>query len=774
MATYVYDDFRVALAARSDGAYDVRAVGADGVVHIGSFRVPFDDAELEQAVLGVARGPVGATRDIGGGAGPPALDAEVLGAALADALLTGEVAAGYDAARRRAAEAGRGLRLTLSLAAAPRLLSVPWELLYRRPRFLANQRHTPLVRHLDTAPAPRPPDIEGPVRLLGVVASPSDTSPLDVTAERARVEQAVAEVVALGRVELDWLEPATPRRLREALRDGSYHVLHFVGHSDFTPAGEGVLYLEDPDGGHAELDSTELANLLSDQTSLRLVVLNSCEGARTTLTDPFAGVATTLVQLGVPAVVAMQFEISDAAAILFADELYTNLIGRQDPIDAAVAEARKAIYIELGTVEWATPVLFMGDTDVTLFRFAIAAAPLPPPPPPELAPGAAPDISTSPPPGPLRRRRRSPTAGLVGLAALVIVGLVLFALVRRGVEDDAAADPTTTPAPPTATATATGVSGNVGAPSTVPVAPVSGRRFTGEITAPEQSIAYPIELQAGQLLYLDGTTPCGAQVAYRLVSPSGVQNGGYPYVCQDLGRTSIGETGTWNLYVESYGGGIGIFDVELSPIPPDAVQPVVVGQRIGGEITEPGEHHTFVFAGAAGDDIYVDAAGPCDGVAYSIVPPGGGSTLAGLPYACADTDRTVLPATGEYTISVESYQGGIGIYDLTLLAVPDDVATPIAVGDEVRGDITAPGQRLRYPFTAAANDVVAVDALGACGPSVAYFIETPSGVEVGGALPYVCADLEPEELTETGTFTLVVESYQGGVGSFGLRLHAVS
>ena len=52
------------------------------------------------------------------------------------------------------------------------------------------------------------------------------------------------------------------------------------------------------------------------------------------MTDPYAGVATTLVQLGVPAVVAMQFEISDRAAIVFAEELYANLIARRDPIDA--------------------------------------------------------------------------------------------------------------------------------------------------------------------------------------------------------------------------------------------------------------------------------------------------------------------------------------------------------------------------------------------------------------------------------------------------------
>ncbi len=97
-------------------------------------------------------------------------------------------------------------------------------------------------------------------------------------------------------------------------------------------------------------------------------MLNACDGARTSLTDPFAGVATTLVQLGVPAVIAMQFAISDAAAILFAEELYTNLIGGRAPVDAAVSEARKAIFVEQGTMEWATPVLFLADTEVRAVR----------------------------------------------------------------------------------------------------------------------------------------------------------------------------------------------------------------------------------------------------------------------------------------------------------------------------------------------------------------------------------------------------------------------
>ena len=403
MATYVYDDFRLTFTARDDGSFDVIAADADGGMTVGTFTLPLSEAELERAILDVATAraaarrtrratPVAATvplaeptitRDVGG-SGPPRVDGERLGRLIAEALFAGDIGPAYDSARVRAESRNRGLRLSLALAAAPSLLSVPWEFLYRPPRFLASQRRSPLVRVLDASRVASPPTVERSVRVLGVVASPRDLTPLDVGAERERMVRALKPVQALGRVELEWLEPASPGGLRRALRDGTYHIVHYVGHSDFTENGDGVLYLEAADGTSVRVDETLFANLLSDQATLRLVVLNSCEGARTTLTDPYAGVATTLVRLGVPAVVAMQFEISDAAAILFAEELYTNLIGRQDPIDAAIGEARKAIYAEIDDVEWATPVLFLSDPDIELFRFEVEAAPLPAPDPPGL------------------------------------------------------------------------------------------------------------------------------------------------------------------------------------------------------------------------------------------------------------------------------------------------------------------------------------------------------------------------------------------------------
>ena len=62
----------------------------------------------------------------------------------------------------------------------------------------------------------------------------------------------------------------------------------------------------------------------------------------------------------------MQFEITDEAAITFAGEFYAALAGGF-PVDAAVAEARKAIYIPLNDIEWGTPVLYMRSSDGILF-----------------------------------------------------------------------------------------------------------------------------------------------------------------------------------------------------------------------------------------------------------------------------------------------------------------------------------------------------------------------------------------------------------------------
>jgi len=150
-------------------------------------------------------------------------------------------------------------------------------------------------------------------------------------------------------------------------RDGPWHIFHFVGHGDFDlTAQEGLIaFAEKGTGRRHLLRSRDLARLLDGHPYLRLVFLNSCEGSRGSEGDPFSGTAATLVRRGIPAVVAMQYQITDSAAIEFSSAFYESLADGL-PVDAAVTEARVAVSME-SMLEWGTPVLYMRSLDGRLF-----------------------------------------------------------------------------------------------------------------------------------------------------------------------------------------------------------------------------------------------------------------------------------------------------------------------------------------------------------------------------------------------------------------------
>jgi hypothetical protein len=622
---------------------------------------------------------------------------------------------------------------------------VPWELLYRPPTFLANQRQTPVVRHLDVGPLPDPPAIEGAVRILGVIANPPDTAPLDVAGERTRVERAVAAMVAEGAVVVDWLAPATPRRLREVLRDGTYHVLHYVGHGDFTPAGDGVLYLEDDDGvGHTELDTGELASLLADQTALRLVVLNACDGARTSLTDPFAGIATTLVQLGVPAVIAMQFAISDAAAILFAEELYTNLIGNRAPVDAAVSEARKAIFVEQGTIEWATPVLFLADTEVRLFDFVPAPA--------EPAPAApAPAPAPTPP-----RRRRWPA--LVGLAALVAVAAIVWAVTRRGGDDDGGAGAATSVVATTVTASSASPP-----PSTGPVEPLAAPvTFQGTIPTIGAEQRHQFSATAGQQLYVAVGTNCNPSLRYEITGPSGELVSGYAHGgCEATDRFPAVADGNYTVVVSS-NGVTGPYDLTVRPIRPDGGRPGEVGASVAGTIDEPGARDVYTYDLRAGDLLYLDgvsACGPTTAAKYQLFDAAGAPQLGFATDVCQDWGRVPIPTDGRYDLVVQSFQGGIGPYSILVTGIRPDGGGPVAPDGTAAGTIDTAGAIDRWTFDAPIGSTVAIAGQLGCVDGLKYdvFPAGSNATEIGFARP-TCQAVDPFVVASVGPHTIEVRS----------------
>jgi hypothetical protein len=176
-------------------------------------------------------------------------------------------------------------------------------------------------------------------------------------------------MTAGGSIHLEWLPTGTWRALQAALLQGPWHVFHFIGHGGFDKVrGEGFVYLSDENGRAARMSAANLGRLLGDHEPMRLAVLNSCEGASGDDADVFSSTAAALVQRGTPGVIAMQYPITDRAAIEFSRSFYDAVAGGS-PVDTALAVARKSISFEVpDSLEWGTPALFLRAPDGVLFK----------------------------------------------------------------------------------------------------------------------------------------------------------------------------------------------------------------------------------------------------------------------------------------------------------------------------------------------------------------------------------------------------------------------
>jgi hypothetical protein len=366
-----YLDFDLALT-RDGSAYAVHVASSPAGEATAPFELPFAATELAQFMIAVGPPRVASRRLVPVAA--RAAGVKDYGRKLGDALLTGPVLDAFTSSLEAAGSQGKDLRVRLRLDTVPELDPVPWEYLYdsRLERFLTLSQETPVVRLLDSLERPPAVTVAAPLRVLVMISSPSDMPELAVDREKQLLLATTADMVASGQLSVTVLDRATLTELQRALLE-DYHVFHFIGHGGFDEhAQEGVLVLEKDDGTSHRVSGNRLGTLLHDARDLQLAVLNACEGARTSGRDAFSGVGQALVRQGLPAVVAMQTEISDRAALVFSHEFYWFLT-RGLGIDAAICEVRKAMAVSDEASEWGTAVLLRSGTDQP-FTFTTSSA----------------------------------------------------------------------------------------------------------------------------------------------------------------------------------------------------------------------------------------------------------------------------------------------------------------------------------------------------------------------------------------------------------------
>ena len=288
----------------------------------------------------------------------------------------------------RAKEERSNLRVIMQID-PPELSCLPWELMHspKPPRLnLALDERLSLVRFTPLKRSQPKLAYNSPLKVLVAIASPIDhgLKPLDVETEKNMIAKVLQPLTLdplsryvpfLGDIRVRFCEHATLDKLRTNLekdnelnQSSDIDVLHYIGHSRFDPATKtSYLELETEAGGRDSVSAEALGDVLNN-SPVKLVVLNSCEAAVASSYDNFSGLAQTLVSVGVPGVIAMQFPIRDDTAIEFSRTFYSVLI-KKFSVEAALAKARKHISTRVrdDKLGWATPVLFMRSKDGIIF-----------------------------------------------------------------------------------------------------------------------------------------------------------------------------------------------------------------------------------------------------------------------------------------------------------------------------------------------------------------------------------------------------------------------
>ena len=300
-----------------------------------------------------------------------------IGSRLFSELVRDQVRDLWAQARTDLDDGGR-LRLRLILH-PPAVAALPWETLHDplRNQSFAADTNISLVRTQNLVSyVARPRALESalPLKVLLVTVDSGlpgaavqhgpDRSDLGhnlaAHMESDQIRSAI-EKLPSDRVELDHLDGrVTIQQIQKRLATTSPDILHYVGHGN----EEGLLIWAGD--APALVSAATLRTVLQQAESVKFVFLNACLAGQVDSTRPFAGIAHQLLQSGLPAAIAMRYEIMDRSAVHFAAGVYNALVTGQarGQIDAAVTIARNNLYInDPSRVDYATPILWLNSDD---------------------------------------------------------------------------------------------------------------------------------------------------------------------------------------------------------------------------------------------------------------------------------------------------------------------------------------------------------------------------------------------------------------------------
>lgn len=272
----------------------------------------------------------------------------------------------------------------------------------------------------------------------------------------------------------------------------------------------------------------------------------------------------------------------------------------------------------------------------------------------------------------------------------------------------------------------------------------------------------------------DGTT---------LVSENYVGSGGAFVDVQTLPAS-----GAYSIVFDPQIAGTGSATFTLYDVPTDASSTITVGgAAVTLTTTVPGQNATATFDGTASQRMSLKVTGVSltggNGYLDVYVKKPDGSTFVSQSYVGSGggfIDMQTLPTTGTYTVFVNPHIAGVGSATLTLYEVPADLGGTLTTdGSSLTLTTTTPGQNSRPTFEGTAGQRVSLKVTGVSltggNGYLDVYLKKPDGTTLASQ-SYVGSGggfIDVQTLPSSGTYTVLVDPQDTGVGSATLALYEV-
>ncbi|UDU21351.1 CHAT domain-containing protein [Sinorhizobium meliloti] len=188
--------------------------------------------------------------------------------------------------------------------------------------------------------------------------------------DRADGELGEPVKVAVGRVDIlryEHNKPLLSKRLKKALTESQYDIVHFIGHTYGHPLPNNTIdtRLVLPTGDPTAAEALTLFQLTTwlKKSKVQFVYLSCCSGIPTAGGAGVTLTSAAVAQLfrSIPVTLGFRWDVFDERAFEFAEDFYTELFVHACDFDEAMQRARLNLYDPASGSEpmWVSPVLLL-------------------------------------------------------------------------------------------------------------------------------------------------------------------------------------------------------------------------------------------------------------------------------------------------------------------------------------------------------------------------------------------------------------------------------